>query len=127
MMLKREVILQTGMFDESFFIYCEEIDWARRIRKAGWQVFNVPAAHVIHLAGQSTAQARPRSVIDLWTSRLLLFRKHYPRWKLFLARWMIDAGMRRKTRLARNDPSLEQRDEIIGAYERVRKMAWSNE
>ena len=32
MMLKREVIEQLGMFDEDFFLYCEEVDWAWRIK-----------------------------------------------------------------------------------------------
>ena len=59
MMLRREVIEQTGMFDEQFFMYCEEIDWAWRIHEAGWQVWCVPAAQVTHLGGQSTASGAP--------------------------------------------------------------------
>src|SRR5690606_9838359 len=42
MMLKRDVLLQTGLFDEDFLIYCEEVDWAWRIKKAGWQIWCVP-------------------------------------------------------------------------------------
>jgi N-acetylglucosaminyl-diphospho-decaprenol L-rhamnosyltransferase len=38
MMLRCEVIQQTGMFDEQFFMYCEEVDWAWRIHDAGWKV-----------------------------------------------------------------------------------------
>ncbi|MBL8157791.1 MAG: glycosyltransferase family 2 protein, partial [Anaerolineae bacterium] len=67
MMLRREVVEQTGGFDETFFMYCEEIDWAWRIHKAGWRVQCVPAARVVHLAGKSTSQVRPQSVINLWT------------------------------------------------------------
>ena len=123
-MLKREVIMQTGMFDEAFFMYCEEIDWAWRVRKAGWDVQCVPTAQVIHLGGQSTAQVRARSVVDLWTSRLRLFRKHYPGWQLWLARRMIAVGMGRKIRQTQRDSSLapEQRDELVDAYRRVRDM-----
>lgn len=124
-MLKREVIEQTGMFDESFFMYCEEIDWAWRVRKAGWDIQCVPAAHVIHLGGQSTSQVRARSVVDLWTSRLRLFRKHYPGWQLWLARRMIAVGMGRKIRQAKRDTSLtpEQRDKLISAYQQVKSLA----
>ncbi len=89
MMLRREVIQQTGMFDEQFFMYCEEIDWEWRIHDAGWGVYCVPSAHVVHLGGQSTQQVRPKSIVYLWTSRLRLFAKHYPRWKYRLARWLI--------------------------------------
>jgi N-acetylglucosaminyl-diphospho-decaprenol L-rhamnosyltransferase len=93
MMLRREVIEQTGMFDEQFFMYCEETDWAWRIHKAGWEVRCVPAAQVTHLSGKSTGQARPQSVINLWTSRLRLYRKHHPAWKAVVARLMIAVGM----------------------------------
>jgi N-acetylglucosaminyl-diphospho-decaprenol L-rhamnosyltransferase len=127
MMLRREVIQQTGMFDEAYFMYGEEIDWAWRIHRAGWSVYCVPAAEVIHLSGQSTAQARPRSVVNLWTSRLLLFRRYYPGWKLTLARWMIRAGMRRKVRQVRAQAGLspDERSALIDAYEQVAEMAAS--
>jgi N-acetylglucosaminyl-diphospho-decaprenol L-rhamnosyltransferase len=120
MMLRREVIQQTGMFDEQFFMYCEEIDWAWRIRKAGWGVYCIPTAHVTHLAGKSTSQVRPRSVIDLWTSRLRLFGKHYPPWKVQLARRMIALGMRRKMQVA--NPSAENAA-LVDAYRTVSEMA----
>lgn len=116
MMLKREVIQQTGMFDTRFFMYCEEIDWQWRIRQAGWRILCVPTAHVVHLGGQSTGQVRARSVIDLWRSRLRLFDKHYPAWKRALARQMMIWGMRRKI-------AQTERPELIDAYTTVIEMA----
>lgn len=116
MMLRREVIEQTGMFDEGFFMYCEEIDWAWRMHDAGWRTLCVPAARVTHLAGQSSAQVRPRALLDLWTSRLRLFRKHYPPWKFALARWMIRVGIARKLRAS--DPPAE----IGDAYRQIDKL-----
>jgi N-acetylglucosaminyl-diphospho-decaprenol L-rhamnosyltransferase len=120
MMLRREVVGQTGMFDEQFFMYCEEVDWAWRIHDAGWEVYCVPSAQVIHLSGKSTGQVRPRSIINLWTSRLRLFTKHYPAWKLALARRMIAIGMRRKMRqfdLSTGDKA------VFEAYQTVCDMA----
>ncbi len=116
MMLKPEVIRQTGEFDQAFFMYCEEIDWAWRIHDAGWEVWCVPSARVTHLAGKSSAQARPRSVIHLWTSRLLLAKKHYPAWKRLLARGLIAAGMTRQIAQTQ-DPALRD------AYATVRRLA----
>lgn len=115
-MLRREVVQQVGMFDESYFMYCEEIDWAWRIRKAGWRILSVPTARVTHYGGQSTGQVRPRSIVDLWTSRLALFEKHYPAWKLAVARRLVAVGMARKA--AREpDPALRT------AYLTVKRMA----
>jgi GT2 family glycosyltransferase len=98
MMLKREVIEQTGMFDQQYFMYCEEIDWAWRIHNAGWEVYSVPSAHVIHLGGQSASQIRAQSLKYLWTSRLLLFDKYFSPVKRFLARKMVAYGMKSKLR-----------------------------
>jgi len=121
MMLRREVILQTGMFDEAYFMYCEEIDWAWRIHAAGWDVWCVPAAHVVHLSGQSSGQVRPRSVVHLWESRLRFIGRAYPRWKQSLARLIIRTGMGRKIRqLPPDDP---HRDALREAYQMIQTMA----
>ncbi|KAB2867243.1 MAG: glycosyltransferase family 2 protein [Anaerolineae bacterium] len=124
MMIRREVIQKTGMFDEQFFMYAEEVDWSWRIQKAGWKIYCVPQAHVIHLEGQSTRQVRPDSIINLWQSRLRLYRKHYPMLKRQAARWLIGVGMRRKIRQARRAYALrrisaKERDTLISAYEQV--------
>lgn len=112
MMLKREVVLQTKGFDEQFFMYCEEIDWAWRIQRAGWEARCVPAAHVVHLAGQSTRLVRPQSVINLWTSRLMLFSRYYPAWKNAIARRMVAVGLARRA-------AKEADSAVREAYERV--------
>ncbi len=118
MMLKREVIQQTRGFNTDFFLYCEEIDWAWRIKRAGWRILCVPEAHVTHLGGSSTSQARPRSQIDLWKSRLLLYDTYYPRWKRAAARQLMILGMKRKLRaLGAADPELKR------AYRQVIEMA----
>jgi GT2 family glycosyltransferase len=117
MMLKREVIERVGMFDEDFFMYCEEIDWAWRIRRAGWSVWCVPAARVTHYGGASSGQARPQTLRHLWESRLRLIDKHYPRWKALLARRLIALGMARKMRSAA--------PQSAEAYAHIRRLASS--
>ena len=116
MMLRREVIETTGMFDEGYALYCEEIDWAWRIRKAGWQALCVPAARVTHLEGRSSSQARPESVIRLWRSRMRLYRAHHPRWRVWLARQLIMRGLRRRVRLLR---MIAQDEALVDACETV--------
>jgi GT2 family glycosyltransferase len=44
MMVRRSVAEATRGFDESYYMYCEEIDWSWRIRKAGWGICAVPQA-----------------------------------------------------------------------------------
>ncbi len=128
MMIRREVIEQTGMFDEQYFMYCEEIDWSMRIRTAGWEIYTVPSARVTHLAGQSTKQIRPQSVINLWRSRMQLFEKHYPPLKVYLARHIVRLGMRRKIALTRRDQkagrlSAGDSDALVEAYRTVQTLS----
>lgn len=123
MMLKREVLIQTGLFDEDFLIYCEEVDWAWRIHKAGWTILCVPQAHVTHLGGQSTSQVRAWSMLNLWKSRLHLYDKHYPTWKRWLARRLVMLGMRRK--ISQLDSQSPNYEDVLSAYQTVYDMAKS--
>lgn len=127
MMLRREVIEQTGMFDEQFFMYVEEIDWSRRIRRAGWSIYVVPRARVTHLEGRSTTQVRPESLVNLWTSRFRFFTKHYPPLRVWLARRLVRGGMQAQIATARRaarrgEIDAARRDALIAAYEKVMRL-----
>lgn len=127
MMLRREVIQQTGLFDEQYFMYCEEIDWSMRIRRAGWEILCVPTARVTHLEGRSTRQTRPDSIINLWHSRLRFFRTYYARPKYWLTRAIIRLGMRRKlsaTQRAYQKGEMKEDEcrQLIAAYRTVQKL-----
>ncbi|MBN1964716.1 MAG: glycosyltransferase family 2 protein [Anaerolineae bacterium] len=121
MLLRREVIRATGMFDERYFMYCEEIDWQMRIRRAGWEIRCVPEAHITHLAGQSTRQVRAESLLNLWRSRMMLYTRHYGPLRVAVIRALVRLGMRRKIAQAQADAALEsaQRETLIAAYRAV--------
>ncbi len=121
MMLRRETVQTTGLFDERYFMFCEEIDWAWRIHQAGFMVMCVPAAHVTHLSGQSTGQTKPKTVVHLWTSRLQLFQKFYPAWKFYVAKKMIVIGMKRQLR--KLDYTSADTDALVKAYQEVISLA----
>ncbi|RMG97703.1 MAG: glycosyltransferase family 2 protein [Chloroflexi bacterium] len=107
MMVKASVALATGGFDESFHMYCEEIDWCWRIHKAGWEIFTVPQAEIVHYGGESTSQIPVRSFLNLWQSRAQLYQKHYGRFMRTLARWLVQAGMHRRITQT-DDPALKE-------------------
>ncbi len=98
MMVRREAIEQVGLLDEGFWMYCEEIDWCRRMHEAGWRAYCVPAARVIHHAGQSSGQILIPSFVNLWTSRARLYARHHGPVTRRLARALVRAGMRRRMR-----------------------------
>jgi N-acetylglucosaminyl-diphospho-decaprenol L-rhamnosyltransferase len=92
MMTRREVIEEVGLLDDSLFMYAEEIDWNLRVRAAGWPVYCIPQAVVVHHGGASTSQRRPQMNKALWMSRFQLFAKHYPRAFQLAARLLFRVG-----------------------------------
>jgi N-acetylglucosaminyl-diphospho-decaprenol L-rhamnosyltransferase len=124
MLVRLEAIRRVGLMDEGFHMYCEEIDWAWRIKKAGWEIFCVPQAEIIHYGGQSTRQVKPEMIVALWTSRLRLYRKHYPAWKLTAARWLVCRKMRAELRrvdasLAHGELDKAAHSAVARAYQQV--------
>lgn len=75
--VRREVVEQVGAFDESFFMYSEELDWQKRIKLAGWRIVSLPAAQVIHHGGRSSDQVVARRHIYFQTSKVHYFSKHH--------------------------------------------------
>jgi GT2 family glycosyltransferase len=75
--VRREVVDRVGMIDEAYFFFLEETDWCHRIRQAGWRVFHLPDAHVIHLYGEATKKKMPlRTRIEYHRSRYTFFKKN---------------------------------------------------
>jgi GT2 family glycosyltransferase len=53
LLVRREAADSVGLFDESFFMFSEEVDWMTRFRRAGWKVLFYPGAEVVHVGGAS--------------------------------------------------------------------------
>lgn len=101
LMLRGDALAQVGGFDEAFFMYCEEIDLCRRIKTAGWEIYCIPQAEIVHLVGQSTSQFRDEMFVQLWHSRFLLFDKHGSQSFCWAARQLVRLGLWAETRRAR--------------------------
>ncbi len=119
MMARGAAIQQVGVLDPQFFMYCEEIDWAWRMRKAGWEAWLVPAAKVVHYGGASTNQARPETTVYLWESRAKLYRKHRDP----LTRALVGAIVRRTFS---KQVAAASTDEWRTAYKKI-VAAWETE
>jgi GT2 family glycosyltransferase len=75
LLVRRSVLDQVGLLDESYFIYGDEADLQYRINKAGWKVYYVPSSSIIHFGGKSLNRwgRRPR----VYRGRLLFYQKNY--------------------------------------------------
>jgi GT2 family glycosyltransferase len=77
MAIRREAFESAGGFDESFFMYFEEVDLCYRLAQAGRQTHFLPAAEVVHVGGVSTAQHEVEMNLQYFTSLARFYRKHY--------------------------------------------------
>jgi len=87
--LRRDAVLSVGGFDESYFLYGEEVDRCLRLRQAGWETHYAPVATVFHVGGASTSQRRPEVAAQYVRSTILLYRRHRGRWETGLARIVL--------------------------------------
>ncbi len=121
--VRREAIQEVGPLDERFFMYCEEVDWAMRIRRAGWEIYCVPHAKIVHHVAQSTRQFRDQMFVALWRSRYLLFEKHYSPAFRRMARLIVRLGLwREMRRLPKMTLDADERKARQRAYGTVWRM-----
>jgi GT2 family glycosyltransferase len=77
LLVRRAVIEQCGLLDERYFIYSEDQDLCRRLRRQGWQIFWLPQAKVVHYGGQSTRQVKGEMFVRLYREKIAYFRMHH--------------------------------------------------
>lgn len=74
--IKKELFKKVGMFDENLFLYFEEYDLAKRIKKLGYKNYICPKAKALHVWEASTKSRKDIDKIFI-KSRYYFFKKHY--------------------------------------------------
>ena len=95
MMVRAEVASEVGLLDERYFMYGEDIDWAYRIKKAGWRVMYAPVTTVRHVKRASSRLEPERTIRAFHDAMRIFYSEHYhdiyPRWLSWLVFRGIDA------------------------------------
>jgi hypothetical protein len=128
MMVRRAAVEGVGVMDEGYFMYCEEVDWCWRFRRAGWSVWCQPESLVVHHEAQSSRQTRWLSYTRKWSSRFRFFGKYYPQTWQAANRWLVRLGLwaearRAKSALHQGGISPEEYAERLAAFRQVAAMA----
>ncbi|MBI2755221.1 MAG: glycosyltransferase family 2 protein [Chloroflexi bacterium] len=110
MLIRRAAWEDVGTLDPGYFMYVEEVDWCRRARARGWEVWYEPRAVAIHHAGQSSRQHEGLMFEQLWRSRLRYFHRYHGRTFTALLRLIVRLGMRAERRRARRQGNLARAD-----------------
>jgi GT2 family glycosyltransferase len=75
---RREMLDEIGLFDESFFLYCEDTDLGLRARWAAWECLYVPNAVVDHRYSHSAGKASALKAYYVERNRLFVIFKNFP-------------------------------------------------
>jgi O-antigen biosynthesis protein len=77
MLLRKKVLDNIGLLDETFFMYGEDIDLSYRIIKAGYKNYYFPDTRIIHYKGESTKKSSINYVFVFYNAMIIFARKHF--------------------------------------------------
>ena len=94
MLIPKFIIDKIGIFDESFFMYGEDLDFCHRIKQIGYKIIYNPVTSIIHYKGESSKTA-PYDMIHLFYKAFHNYYNKYsithPSWKVL--RYFISIGI----------------------------------
>lgn len=102
LLLRREALDQLGGFDERFFLYSEETDWAYRAHLRGWGHAEVPSVVAVHRGGATSTDGRRREA-HFHASQEKYYRKHFGPLGWQITRAAVWAGATARSLLTRGE------------------------
>jgi hypothetical protein len=88
LLVRRTAAAEVDYLDSDFFVYSDEVDFARRLRDASWRSLYVPAAAAIHHEQLSRDVVPERRIVELARNRDMYMRKHHSRTAALAVRWL---------------------------------------
>jgi N-acetylglucosaminyl-diphospho-decaprenol L-rhamnosyltransferase len=88
LLVRRAAAAQVDYLDPDFFVYSDEVDFARRLRDAGWRSLYVPSAVAIHHEQLSTDTVPEPRIVEMARNRDLYMRKHHSPAAALTVRWL---------------------------------------
>lgn len=93
MLIRPEAWAAVGGFDDTYFMYFEDVDLGARMTEAGWQNVYVPSAVVTHDGGHATKKSPARMLKAHHDSALTFLSRRYSGWPLAPLRWLLKLGL----------------------------------
>jgi len=90
--IKKDLFLEVGRFDERFYLYYEDVDLQKRLKKSGKCNYCLPYLEVYHISNASSMSDREVYYTNLLKSKLLYFSKYYSHPKILLNKTLIFIG-----------------------------------
>jgi len=77
MFLRGEAVASTGVLDENFFMYGEDVDYSYRLQKSGYRNYYYPETRIIHYKGESTKKEDLNYFINFYKAMMIFDRQHF--------------------------------------------------
>jgi len=93
MLVSGEAIQDVGLWDEAYFLHCEDLDWCMRFRINGWKIMFVPDVDVLHYQGHSS---RSRPMFVEWHKHkgmVRFYRKFFSHQYPGILMWLVRLGV----------------------------------
>jgi hypothetical protein len=133
--IRSNALRQVGFFDPNFFLYSEEVDLCRRIKKAGFTIMYWPDIEVIHIGGESSRQINSMEMSSAgaqlirWRMRstLLYYRKHHgsAAWRVKMLEWLFYRLTALRNSLS-SDPVRQEKVLLNRRMSRLMLQAWQD-
>jgi GT2 family glycosyltransferase len=93
MLVRRAAAEQVGLLDETYFMYGEDLDWAFRMRQAGWQGWYLASVVALHYKGSSSSRRRLRTTYEFYRAMVVFYRRHYGGSAPLAVTWLVLTGI----------------------------------
>ena len=112
MLLRAEALAQVGGFDERFFLYAEETDWARRAVQLGWRHGLVSEVDALHIGAATSSDPSMREA-HFHASQEIFHRKHFGAFGWQVTRWAQIMGSAARGIVLPGNRGLQARDRAL--------------
>ena len=93
MMIPKKILNEIGSFDETFFMYGEDVDLSYRVQKAGYKNYYFAESTIIHFKGESTKKGSLNYVRLFYSAMSLFVKKHYSGSRAGVFNFLIQTGI----------------------------------
>jgi O-antigen biosynthesis protein len=93
MLLRRGLFQEVHGFDESFFMYAEDLDLCARVKAKGLKVWYLPTTQVIHFKGKSSSRHPIRTRVAFYETMIMFSRKYRRTYGGYLPNWVVVIGI----------------------------------
>lgn len=93
MLVRKTALDKTGLLDEAFFMYGEDIDLSYRITQAGYKNYYFPETRIIHYKGESTRKGSLNYVFIFYNAMIIFAKKHFSKQNARLFSFLINLAV----------------------------------